>query len=567
MRTPTAKVKPKAAQTALFPAPVAGWIANRSKAMTSSAQAKLPPGATILENWFPTATGIRMRRGSARYATLGLGTEPTLSMFTYTIGSTQQLFAATASAIWDISVVASPFNEIIGTHDGDYIGDPIADEIIGVESTIGLEVLVGQTGGKWVTVQTTNTDGGIYLRGVNGVDVPFVYDGASFSTTPGLTFADIGVGVPDVTEPQDLSYVWSYKRRLFFIKKGTLDAYYLPVSAIGGELNLLPLGSVFSKGGELVFGASWSLGTSDQGGLSAQCVFVTSEGEVAVYQGSNPDDPADWALVGVYRIGKPLGPLAHMSAGGDIVIATTIGFLPLSEAVQREYAALSPAAVSNPIEDAWREAVQRRGGDDWSVALWPDGQMVLVSPPAPAVSTPQVFVVNSNTGAWCSFTGWNVRCMAVFKGQVYFGGDEGAVTRAWTGGSDDGQSYTCRYLGLFEDGGTPAQRKIVGMARPTLQSSVTLNSKVSVCFDYKEVLPTPPNASITGGGNVWDAATWNESVWDAEAGGVISSQWVSVGGSGARLAPAVQVSSGSAIPLDGQLQSFDLSFTTADIIS
>lgn len=562
MRTPTAKVKPRAAQTALFPAPVAGWIANRSKAMTSSAQAKLPPGATILENWFPTATGIRMRRGSARYATLGLGTEPVLSMFTYTIGSTQQLFASTASAIWDISVVSSPFNEIIGTYEDDYIGDPVEDIVIGTESTAGLEVLEGMTGGKWVTVQMTNSDGGIYLRGVNGQDVPFVYDGAAFGTTPALTFE-----VGDASEPQDMSYVWAYKQRLFFIKKGTLDAYYLPVDAVGGELVLFPLGAVFGQGGELMFGASWSLGTSDQGGLSAQCVFVTSEGEVAVYQGSDPGDPNDWRLVGVYRIGKPLGPLAHMSAGGDIVIATTVGFLPLSEAVQREYAALAPAAVSNPIEDAWRDAVQRRGDEDWNVVLWPDGQMVLVSPPSPAVSTPQVFVVNANTGAWCRFTNWKARCFAVFQGQLYFGGDEGAVTRGWTKGSDDGQSYTCRYLGLFEDGGTPAQRKIVGLARPTLMSSVAIIPRVSVCFDYQENLPTAPNAAVPPGSNVWDSATWDVSVWDAEAGTVLSSRWVSVGGSGARIAPAVQVSSGSAVPLDGELLAFDLSFTTADVVT
>ena len=559
MRTPTARQRPKQAQNALFPAPVAGWIANRARGMASSAQAKLPPGATILENWFPTTTGARLRRGTVRHATLGVGNQPVLSLFSYNVGAQQQLFAATRSAIWDVTTVPSTYGYVVGD-DGEIIGDD--EEEIGVTSTSGLEVLEDTLGGRWVVVQTTNSDGGTFLRGVNGVDVPFVYDGASFGTTPALTF-DVG----DVTEPQDLSYVWAYKRRLFFIKKDSLDAYYLPVNAIGGELALLPLGAVFSLGGKLLFGASWSLGTSDQGGLSAQCVFVTSEGEVAVYQGSNPDDPADWRLVGVYRIGKPLGAQAHISAGGDIVIATTLGLLPLSEAVQREYAALSPAAVSAPIEDAWREAVSRRSGEEWAVTTWPDGGMVLVAPPMPAVESPQVFVANANTGAWCKFTGWNVRCMTVFRNQLYFGSDAGAVMRGWTGGSDEGEVYTGRYLGLFDDLSSPAARKVVGLARATLTASVDVIPRVSVAFDFHERLPVAPDAATAPVGNLWDAAIWDQSVWDGDTYSVVSSRWVSVGGSGARVAPSVQVSSGSAVPLDAELLSVELTFKGADIVT
>jgi len=576
MRTPTARQKPRKAQTALFQAPSAGWIANRNLSMPSATQAKLPPGATILENWFPTTTGARLRRGSRRWATLGTGSERTTAMFTYNVGQQQQLFAATQSAIWDISVVTSPYNyvypvwvvltdifgNILVDANGDviYVLDDGTSPGSGEESTGGLEVLIGQSGGDWVVVQSTNSDGGVHLRGVNGVDTPFVYDGASFTTTPALTFAS-----PDPSEPEDLTYVWSFKRRLFFVKKDSLDAYYLPVDAIGGELALLPLGAVFSLGGYLMFGSSWSLGSSDAGGMGAQCVFITSEGEVAVYQGTNPDDPADWSLVGVYRIGKPLGPKAHISAGGDIVIATTVGFMPLSEAVAREYAALSPAAVSNPIEDAWRDAVQSRVSEPWTAVTWPDGQMVVVAPPPTTTEVPRQFVVNANTGAWCKFTGWTIRCMAVFRGSLYFGGNDGAVTQAWIGGDDDGAAYSARFLGLFEDGGTPASRKIAGMARATVTASVDIRPKVSVHFDFRENLPHPessPEVSVDG---VWDGGTWDLTQWDSESDSVISSRWVSVGGSGARMAPAVQISSGSVLPIDALLTAVDITYTLSDI--
>ena len=46
-------------QVRTFAAPINGWVANQNMAN--------PPeqGATVLENWFPTSTGIRMRAGSS----------------------------------------------------------------------------------------------------------------------------------------------------------------------------------------------------------------------------------------------------------------------------------------------------------------------------------------------------------------------------------------------------------------------------------------------------------------------------------------------------------------------
>ena len=72
MRQPAARVKPRIAQIKSFPAPTGGWIKNVNLA---TPDARLPngqrvSGAAVLENWFPTATGIRMRGGSEAYAQL-----------------------------------------------------------------------------------------------------------------------------------------------------------------------------------------------------------------------------------------------------------------------------------------------------------------------------------------------------------------------------------------------------------------------------------------------------------------------------------------------------------------
>ncbi len=51
-------------------------------------------------------------------------------------------------------------------------------------AAVPTNVLTGQHGGDWSVVQFVNTSGDAFLRGVNGVDTPFVYNGVSFSTSP-----------------------------------------------------------------------------------------------------------------------------------------------------------------------------------------------------------------------------------------------------------------------------------------------------------------------------------------------------------------------------------------------
>ena len=47
-----------------FPAPTRGWVINENLAMAQ------PGGASVLDNWIPTATGIKARGGNQKYATL-----------------------------------------------------------------------------------------------------------------------------------------------------------------------------------------------------------------------------------------------------------------------------------------------------------------------------------------------------------------------------------------------------------------------------------------------------------------------------------------------------------------
>lgn len=532
MRTPTARQKPRTSQMKSYPAPRNGWISNLNLAQPGArnSDGTTLAGAAILDDFFPTATGVRFRRGSEVYATLGGGLTSIASLFSYINGAQEELFAANTTNIYNIT--ASPAS-----------------------------VAASKTSGDWVVTQFA-TAGGIFLRGVNGADVPFVYDGATFSLTPALTIAG-----PDPTTPQNMSYVWAYKNRLFFIKKDSLDVYYLPVDVIGGALTKLPLGGVFPRGGSLLFGGTWSLDAGEDGGLSEQCVFVTTEGEVAVFQGDNPATAATWSKVGVYRIGQPLGAKAWIKAGGDIVIATDIGLVPLSQAVQRDFAALSPSAVSYPIEVAWNNAVYERSSAPWHCEVWPNQQMAVVALPTGNQQTSEMFVANVRTGAWGRFTGWNGLCLEVFRGRLFFGSSGGKVIEANVGGMDQGLPYSGACVPLFEDLGAPASLKIAELARAVIRSRPSAGVKLTVLTDFNTTLPPPPDASPIANSNEWGTGIWGTAIWGQVTDFETKQDWVSVAGAGSVMAPALQLTSGTAAPVDVELVRFDLTYQVADIVT
>lgn len=516
-----------------FPAPTGGLVSNRNLALARTPDA--PPGAAVLNDFFPTATGVVLRRGNTRKASI-VADDSVLSIFSYVSGTQSDLFAAVSTGIRDITTVAAP------------------------ETFAGPDVLTGQTSAHWNVVQFA-TAGGEFLVGVNGADDAFLYDGSTFTATS-ITFPG-----GSSLDTSDLSYVWVYKQRIWFLEKNSLNAWYLPVDQVGGELTLWPMGGVFVRGGTLIWGQAWSSDSGGAGGLSEQCVFTTTEGEVAAYQGLSPDPDQGWTKVGMYRIGRPMGDKAFMRAGGDIVVATTVGFVSLAAASRQDYAALGQGAVSYPIEDDWAQAVQLRGSTDWRCDVWPDTQMAIISPPALVGSVPVVFVVNTNTGKWCKFRNWDVRSLGLFGGAMFFGTAAGTVQQAYTTGLDEDQPYVGQAVPLFEDFGAPGNIKIAKTARAVIRAAATVEAQVTGQSNYAVNFPPPPSIGLPESGSEWGVGEWGEAEWGSERGDFVIGEWVPVGAYGHDISMAVQITSGSLVPVDAELIRIDVTFITGEIVT
>jgi hypothetical protein len=86
-------VPPQAAQVlqaVSIPAPTRGLIESENYTYMS------PGAAVVMDNWIPTMRGAKLRGGCIKWCTLP-ERNPVISAFDYASGSTQRMFAATAT--------------------------------------------------------------------------------------------------------------------------------------------------------------------------------------------------------------------------------------------------------------------------------------------------------------------------------------------------------------------------------------------------------------------------------------------------------------------------------------
>lgn len=597
------QIQPKRqTQTKSFPAPRRGWIRNENLARHK------PEGASILDNWFPTATGARVRRGTERHATVdGIVS----ALMSWVSGDTSFMFAANDASIYDVTNPASPTAvpsaSISGFGNGEWASTQFSNEGGSFLMVVnGFDDVQAFDGTDWwrnllkdVAALASATSitlaagtytlsiygtGSVALSGAysgslsgtgasNRVSLTFTASAGTLTLTPTGTVTQVYLQAGNTMTPYvaapgvitaavgKLSHIWSFKNRLFFIEKDSMNAWYLPLGAIGGTTVKLPLGGIFRRGGSLLFGATWSY-ESQGGGLNDACVFVTTEGEAAIYEGTDPSSATAWALKGVYRIGRPLGKRAHFKAGGDLAIATDDGLVAISQALARDQAALAQNAISYPIEVEWRkEALQRRSQSSWSIEMWPTQQMAIVAMPSYLSLDPISFVVNIRTGAWARYTGWDTRCLCLLEDRMFFGTSDGRILEAEVGGTDDGSNYTAAFVGLFEDMGSSDRVKVATMARSTFRTTQETSVQMSVSVDYVPILPTEPSAAKPAANlSTWGSGIWGQSVWKDAAEYSREGRWSSVSGVGHALAPACQITIGQTGVPDIELVSMDLMF-------
>lgn len=455
-----------------LPAPVRGWN-------TRDPVAKLNPlYAQILDNLYPN-NGVVGQRGGAVVWADGMGDVRSLISFQPNNTANAKLFACDDTGIFDITA-------------GGTVVAPVAP----------------LTDGRLETVNITNSAGTNYIWGCNGVDKIIL-------SSDGVTWTSIdGASSPAITgiTTTDANWCWLFKRRIFVILKDSMKCAYGPIDSIAGAFAPMNLGAIFHRGGKLLSGANWTMDGGD--GPDDYCVFVTSEGELALYRGINPASAASWELVGVFYCGRPASRRCFAQYGGDLVINTELGLISVARLVASKL--LQPSeALSDAIRPTFAQAHQAyRGNDGWQTLVYPSYNALITNVPTSATEAVQ-YVMNSITGAWCSFSNWNARCFVLHNGVIYFGTADGNAAKAWDGilRSDFSSDIITTWFAA-PSRFTGVRQSQVGMFRPIIAT----DGRVELAFGFASDFDTPQLTSrvprdSTGPSGIWGTGLWGVMLW------------------------------------------------------
>jgi hypothetical protein len=456
-----------------------------------------PLDAVTLQNFWPGTNSVILRNGYTKHAT-GLPAQ-VQTLMAYSSGTSNKLFAVSDGKIYD------------ATNTG----------------AVGAAAVSGLTNSKFQYTNITTT-GGSYLMAVNGADKLRTFDGTNWHKD--------GDGSPyDITnvDTATVSNIILFKNRIWLTTSNTLKAWYLPVNSIGGAAVALDMTSVFQLGGYIMAGMTWTL---DAGyGVDDYLVFITSNGEALVWRLTDPTTPTGISQIGLYKVGAPIGRRCFTKFGGDLLIITQDGVVPMSGSLQSSR--LDPrVSITNKIQYAMSSAISAYGANfGWCLLYYPKENQLILNVPYDE-GEQQQYVMNNITKSWCNFTGWYANCWELHIDDPYFGGD-GYVGLAWNGNTDDTSNINGFSLQSFQSYGTALQKQCK-MIRYHLQTNGTPSIFGNVNVDYNLA---DESAQLNFSGisyGLWDSGLWDTAVWGA--GLVPSADWQGATNIGYTFAPLLK---------------------------
>jgi hypothetical protein len=551
------------ARTTSLASPIGGWNARDSLAEMN------PLDAVQLVNFFPTPTDVTLRKGYTKSSIGITGNVETLMNYANFDGS-NTLFAVANGVIYNASTstATSVFTGLtnsrfqhcmISTDGGNFIiavngqdaamiydGTRWAKMATTSTAAVISTITRGGTGNLTATLTTATAHGlatgnrvtisgatesnynGIYVITVTGATT-FTYTMATAPTANATVVGSYTVlGITGVNS-NTLVNVNMCQNRLFFVQKDSMTFWYLPVESIGGAALDFPLGSIARSGGFLQAMGTWTL---DAGyGVDDLSAFVTSMGEVIVYKGTNPSDSANWSEVGVWQLGQTFSRRCFYKFGGDLLLLTQDGLVPMSGALQSSR--LDPRInLTDKIYYAVSQAATIfYASFGWQINYFASENMLILN--IPTGTGYEQYVMHTITKSWARFTDINAICWEVSgNNKIYFGAN-GFVGEFYSQPSDAGSNIVATAQQAYSYFDTRGQNKRFTLVRPILQTDnglPTVLCGISTDFDTQpltnELAFNPSTLDI----GVWDTSLWDDANWGGNL--TVTKFWQGVTGTG-----------------------------------
>jgi hypothetical protein len=552
-----AQVKKLASQVVDIPPPIKG-LSLRDQTTVG----KDPMKAPILDNWVIEEDKITCRPGIKFIHNRGSAAIWHLVPY---YGPGQTLAAASNHELWDAqngTVLKSGFTSDdwywtafsnLGQHDftvlvngadgvwswsGGYVPAGTTVNVVSVSDATQAVVTVAAADidkfhdGMIVTFAGATGTGWVNLNGahsVSSVGTPantFKVITVDTSTATGASPAGI-TAVPQgsmvketVTAPSGATWinvdqfqiVTSHMNRLWFADNSNLALFYLPIQQKSGEVKVLPLNALFRRGGSIRAVYTWTI---DGGaGLDDQLVVFTTNGECAIFNGTDPDTPDAWGLTGVFRFDSPMSKHSVANYGGDLYVLISTGLVPMTTMIRSETEQLGQydkdvSTLFSKISD------YHRFNFGWQVLLDHTTGRMICNLPLGADNSYQQMVRFMPNPIWASWSAIPSRCWNWISNQLFIGDDHGNVYQMAKGFLNDTfpdpigrKPITVDVQTAWSAFKTPGikhfrmvQAFFITEGRPLPKIDVRTDFDYSLPFNQPDITSAP------------DAATWDVSSW------------------------------------------------------
>lgn len=428
-----------------------------------------PLSCSVLENWNVFPDRVEVRPGALDWMT-GF-TQPVNGLWTWDGPSSSKMFATCSNGVFDATTAGA-------------VGAAVA----------------AITNGKTVGVNIT-TGGGSFLMMVNGTDNLQMYDGAVW-TAP-AAFGGLNTNT--------VINIEVYKQRVFMLQNASMNLWYLPVNSVAGAATAYPLGAIFRRGGTLTAIGTWSL---DAGvGPDDMLAVASSQGEIAVFSGTDPSAAATWALRGVYYVGKPLGSKAFYKYGGDLLYLSETGIYPMSRVLQTDVIDRSVSVTDNIQADYSALVALYSANFGWSMVFQPSVPLLVVNVPGPTDG--RQFVMNTQSRAWSTYSGWVANCWTRLGTSVFYGGSN-KVVQAMTGYSDFNTNIRATLLQAYTTMGY-SRTKHVRYLKPLFASNNVFDYSLGISNNFEASFAINSISSGSLAASLWGTGVWGTSFWTGAA--------------------------------------------------
>jgi hypothetical protein len=442
-----------------IPAPISGLNTRDSLAAMS------PTDAIELINYIPQQSGLVSRRGY---------TEKTTAYPSYV-----ETIIPYINGLTEVLITASD--------------DKLYTDTGASKTQIG----TGFLNARWEAVKL-----GANMILVNGEDDPRNFDGTTL-TTPSLTGNIATFGTDKI------NIIHKHRNRVYMASTQSGSFFYGGVNSVSGAFTEFQLDRVSDTSGNII---SIKTISQDAGnGPDDYIAFMLATGEVIIYQGSDPGDADNWALVGKYKMPPLINQRCAVEFAGDVLCLTKQDLIKLSDVIRYTGETggfnIQPSKLSGFITQDYNAYKANWG---FSLTTYPKGGWIIINVPQITNQRYNQYVVNAVTGAATEFNGWTASCFGVLGDNLYFGGNT-YLYLGDDGLTDDGADINLFAKQAFTNLTIPNKKKISNV-RIYIGSDGSLSAGLSIALDFGFGSPQGVSQSTVSGAE-WDFATWDVDDW------------------------------------------------------